>query len=206
LKNKTGGHIFEEIRPLVTIIHRTSHRIFQQLNELIEWAQTQRDKPALKPEKVKLVRGVNQSLELLKDIAIQKKIVLENKVPTDIYVNADYIMLRSIVQNLVTNAIKFTPQHGSITINAQRVGKSVEVRICDSGIGMEAKVRDNLFLDANVTSLAGTNNENGTGLGLVLVKDFVIRHGGALRIESELEKGSCIIFTLSAYGNKRAHM
>ena len=159
----------------------------------------QREKTTLNTEKLHLVSAVDQSLELLKANALQKNIVLENKVPFDIYVNADTLMLRSILQNLVTNAIKYTPQGGLITITAQRIDKMVELCITDSGIGMEADIRENLFTNFNSSSVSGTNNEKGSGLGLILVKDFVTRHGGTIRVESEMGKGTCIIFTVPEY-------
>ena len=200
LSRNTENHIFDGIQPLVKVIHRTSNKILQQLNELVDWAKMQLEKTTFNSEKLHLVHGVDQSLELLKANATQKNIVLENKVPFDIYVNADTLMLRSILQNLVTNAIKYTPQGGLITVTAQRIiDKMVEVGITDSGIGMEADIRDNLFTNSNFASVSGTNNEKGSGIGLILVKDFVTRHGGTIRVESEMGKGTCIIFTVPEY-------
>jgi len=132
-------------------------------------------------------------------MACQKIMFLENKVPFDIYVNADSLMLRSILQNLVTNSIKYTLQGGLINVTAQPIDKMVEVCITDSGIGMEADTRENLFTNSNSTSASGTNNEKGSGLGLGLVKDFVTQHGGTIRVESEMGKGTCIIFTVPEY-------
>ena len=199
LSRDTQNHIFDEVQPLAKIIHRTSRKILQQLNELVDWAQKQREKTTLNPEKLHLVRGMDQSLELLKANALQKNIVLENKVPFDIYVNADTLMLRSILQNLVTNAIKYTPEGGLITVTAQRTGKMVEVCITDSGIGMESHTRENLFTNSHSAPVSGTNNEKGSGLGLILVKDFVTQHGGTIRVESELREGTSIIFTVPEY-------
>ncbi|HEY8690412.1 MAG TPA: HAMP domain-containing sensor histidine kinase, partial [Chitinophagaceae bacterium] len=199
LSRNTENHIFDGIQPLVQVIHRTSNKILQQLNELVDWAKMQLEKTTFNSEKIHLVHGVDQSLELLKANVTQKNIVLENKVPFDIYVNADTLMLRSILQNLVTNAIKYTPQGGLITITAQRIDKMVELCITDSGIGMEAGIRENLFTNFNSSSVSGTNNEKGSGLGLILVKDFVTQHGGTIRVESEMGKGTCIIFTVPEY-------
>ena len=199
LSGKASNHIFEEIQPLVKIIDRTSHNILRQLNELVDWAKMQQEKVTLNSEKLHLVGEVDQSLELLKDIASQKNVILENKVSFDFYVTADKIMLRSILQNLVTNAIKFTPPGGLIAVTAQGIDKMVEVRITDSGIGMEADVRENLFTNYNSVPVSGTNNEKGSGLGLILVKDFVTQHGGTIRVESEKGKGTSIIFTVPEY-------
>ena len=201
LSHDTEDHIFDGIQPYIKVINRTSHKILDQLNELVDWAQLQREKTALHFEKLHLALGIDQSLELLRANALQKNIVLENKVPFSIYVNADILMLRSIVQNLVTNAIKYTPPNGLITVNAQRIDKMVEVSITDTGIGMKADVRKNLFTNSHAASVSGTNNEKGSGLGLILVKDFVAQHNGDMRAESELGKGTRIIFTLPVYMN-----
>jgi signal transduction histidine kinase len=146
-----------------------------------------------------LVQGVDQSLDLLKANALQKSIILENRIPHDIYVNADTLMLRSILQNLVTNAIKYTPQGGLVKVTAKRIDKMVELCITDSGIGMEADIMKNLFDNANSVSISGTNNEKGSGLGLILVNDFVTQHGGTIRVESEIGKGTTIIFSVPSY-------
>lgn len=199
LSRETENSIFNDIQPLTKIIHRTSHKILQQLNELVDWAQKQSEKTIFNSEKLYLVRGVDESFELLKANALQKNIVLENKVAFDIYVNADTLMLRSILQNLVTNAIKYTPQGGLVTVSAQCIDKMVEVCITDTGIGMEANIIENLFTNSNSSSVSGTNNEKGSGLGLILVKDFVTQHGGTIRVESETGKGTSIIFTVPGY-------
>ena len=193
------NHVFDKVQPFAKIIYRSSHNILQQLNELIDWAKKQQEKTIFNPERLYLVGAVNQSLELLKANATQKNIVLENKVPFDIYLKADAIMLRSILQNLVINAIKFSSQGGLVTVVAQRIDKMVEICIIDSGIGMEANIRENLFSKSTTATVAGTNNEKGSGLGLILVKDFVTQHGGNLRVESEIRKGTCIFFTIPEY-------
>ncbi|MEO7802855.1 MAG: PAS domain-containing sensor histidine kinase [Ginsengibacter sp.] len=199
LNIKTEDDVFRKIRPLVRIIDTTSHRILQQLNDLLAWAQGQQHKTILNPAKLNLAYKVDRSLELLIEIAAQKKIVLENKVPIDIYINADKIMLGSIIQNLVTNAIKFTPQNGLITVTANIINHMVEISVTDSGIGMEEVTRKNLFTNQKLTSVPGTNNEKGTGLGLVLVKDFVNQNGGTIRVESKSETGTNFIFTMPKF-------
>ncbi len=202
LNLKTENDIFKEIQPLVKIMDRTSRRIVQQLDDLLEWAQSQQHKTILNHIKLNLAHEVNKSLELLIEIAIQKKIVLENKVPVDIYINADNVMLGSIIQNLVTNAIKYTPQNGIITVTAYIINDMAEIYVTDSGIGIEEVTRENLFTNHKFTSGSGTNNEKGTGLGLLLVKDFVTQNGGTIHVESELGKGSRFIFTLPKYEDR----
>ena len=184
------------IQPFAKIIHRSSHNILQQLNELVDWAKKQQEKTSLNSERIHLIDAVCQSFELLEANASQKNIILENKVTYDIYVKADALMLRSILQNLITNAIKFSLHGGLVTVVAQRIAKLIEVCIVDSGIGMEEAIKENLFVKDNTTSIAGTNNEKGSGLGLILVKDFVTQNGGTLRVESMQGKGTCIFFTV----------
>ena len=163
----------------------------------MEWAKKQREKTNFKPEKLQLVRGINESLELLKASAIQKSVRFENKIAEDIYVNADSLMLRSILQNIVTNAIKFTPQGGGIVkVTAESSESMVEVCIQDFGLGMTNETKEMLLGNAHSASLLGTNKEQGTGLGLLLVKDFVAQHGGTIKIDSELGKGTCFKFTM----------
>ena len=187
-----------DIKNLSNIIHRTAHKIVQQLNELVDWAKKQREKTSFNPKKINLVEGMKDSLELLKGIAAQKEIDLVNTVVNELYVNADSLMFRSIVQNLVTNAIKYTPQKGSITISATLRDKMVEICVADTGIGMNSETLENLFDDFN-SSIRGTNNEHGTGLGLILVKDFVAQHGGTILVESDENKGTCFKFTIPAF-------
>ena len=199
LSRDIDNHVFDEIQPFAKIINRSSNNILQQLNELVAWAKMQKEKTTLYPEKIQLVAAVNQGFELLKDNAAQKNIVFKNKVADDIYIKADALMLRSILQNLVTNAIKFSHPGGLVKVVAQRIDKMVEVCIIDSGIGMDVDISENLFLKNNRQPVTGTNNEKGLGLGLILVKDFVTQNGGALRVESEIRKGTYIYFTIPEY-------
>ena len=187
---------FDPIKPVVEIIHRSSHNILQQLNELVHWAQKQKEKIMFNPEKIHLHSAVDDSFELLKAYATQKNIQFANKVAPDIYVNADALMLRSILQNLVTNAIKYSLNGGEVIVTAEPVGNLIEVCVIDAGIGMDPHTKKNLFSKSHASSIAGTNNEKGSGLGLILVKDFVTQLGGSLRVESEIAKGACVYFTV----------
>lgn len=187
----------DQIRMFADIINRTSQKILTQLNELVEWAKNQREKANFKPEKLHLAHGVNESLELLRANAAQKEIGLENNTNEELYVQADALMFRSILQNLVTNAIKFTPFGGkAVIVSAQPIEGMVEICIQDFGVGMSQDIRELLFGQMNVSSLLGTEQEKGTGLGLMLVKDFVTQHGGRIGVESEPGKGTCFKFTI----------
>lgn len=184
-----------ELKQLSEIINRTSNKILNQLNELVDWAKKQREKTTFNPEKIHLLKGMDESIELLRTNAAQKKIVLENNIPENIYVNADSLMLRSIVQNVVTNAIKYTPHGGCVTLTAEPQDTMVEVCVKDSGIGMTEEIKERLFKQSGPTS-SGTNKEQGSGLGLLLVRDFVTQHGGTIAVESEIGSGTVFKFTI----------
>ncbi|MXV16511.1 hybrid sensor histidine kinase/response regulator [Hufsiella ginkgonis] len=190
----------DRIKMLAGIINRTSNRILTQLNELVEWAKSQREKTEFNKQRLHLVHGINESLELLRGNARQKELKLENNIPHDIYVHADSLMLRSILQNLVTNAIKFTPNGGgAIKVTAQPLNGMVEICVRDFGTGMSEETKKILLGDEHYSSLMGTSQEKGTGLGLLLVKDFVMQHGGTIRVDSELGKGTCFRFTVPRF-------
>ena len=137
LNSPSKNNTFDRIQPFIKIIHRASHNILQQLNELVDWAKMQQKKTTLNPERIHLASAVDQSFELLQYNAAQKNITFENKVPLDIYVKADALMLRSILQNLVTNSIKYGLQGGLVMVTAHRIDKLAEICIIDSGIRME---------------------------------------------------------------------
>jgi signal transduction histidine kinase len=190
----------KELQMVSGIIHRTSNKILQQLNELVEWAKKQRQKTSFNPEKIQLHARIAESLELLKVNAIQKSVRLENNISHDVYVYADSLMLRSILQNIVTNAIKFTPNgEGVVRVSAQPLNSMIEVCVEDSGVGMTLETRERLMENFDITTVPGTNQEKGSGLGLLLVKDFVAQHGGSIAIDSEPGRGTCFKFTVPKF-------
>lgn len=188
----------DQVKQLSQIIHRTSKKLLNQLNEVIEWAKKQSQKTGFYPVRIGLAQGIEESLDLLRSNAQQKKIKLQNHIPKDMEVMADGLMLRSIVQNLVTNAIKYTPEGGSVTINAKRNEQMACIFVEDSGIGMTPEIKERLFINNDRKSLLGTNNEQGSGLGLILVSDFVNQHGGQIDVESNVGSGTTIRFTIPA--------
>ncbi len=195
---KSNSENSPETQHLATIIHRTSNKILEQLNELVNWAKNQREKTSFNPVSIQLRTGIDVSLEILKSNSGQKDIVLENNIRENIFVKADVFMLRSIIQNVVMNAIKFSPQGGIVSVSATFTNSMVEICVQDTGVGMTPEVQQNLFKNISPVSVTGTNNETGSGLGLLLVRDFVTQHGGAISIDSEPGKGTCFKFTIPA--------
>ncbi len=188
----------KETQHLATIIHRTSNKILEQLNELVNWAKNQREKTSFNPVSIQLRNGIDVSLEILTPNAFHKDVKLENSIQEDIFVKADVFMLRSIIQNVVMNSIKYTPHGGIVSVTASIVEHMVEICVTDTGIGMSQEVQQTLFSSISPVSVTGTNNEQGSGLGLLLVRDFVAQHGGAIQVHSELGKGTCFKFTVPA--------
>lgn len=193
----------EEIRKLSDIIYRTSQRVLTQLNDVVDWAMQQQDKFSFNPVCVELEKETDDWLDLLKNNAAQKNIRLENRIPEGLCVHADALMLRSVIQNVVTNAIKYTPEGGYVRLTAVPAGEMVEICVEDNGIGMSAEDREELF--DRRSSRNGTNNEAGTGLGLLLVKDFVGHHGGTIHVESIPGKGTHFKFTVPKAQDPKGH-
>jgi two-component system sensor histidine kinase/response regulator len=186
------------------IIYRSSSNILQQLNELVEWAKQQREKLNFNPHKLKLNDEIKQSLEVLKDNAYQKNIKLNSRINQSIFVKADPFMLRSIIQNLVTNSIKNTEEGGLVTVSAACIGKFglVEISVKDTGSGIPQDKKEKLLEEIHPASSNGINEETGKGLGLILVKDFIAHHGGTIDITSKKGKGTTFKFTLPGFDEK----
>ena len=177
---------------------------YKLLENLLLWSRTQRGNVDFNPQNVDLFSATNETIEVLRPQAKSKLIKLKNQISENIFLKADIDMLSTVIRNLVSNAIKFTHKKGSITINAQKKQHFIEIAIKDTGVGIPPKVLPKLFDISKNTTTEGTENETGTGLGLILCKEFVEKHGGKIWVESEIEKGSSFIFTIP-YGNENAN-
>ncbi len=135
-------------------------------------------------------------LEILNPVAAAKGITITYSSPYDIDVFADIDMLKIVLRNLVSNAIKFTNKNGTININAEENSGNVLISVSDNGIGIPPDNLSKLFDISQVLTTKGTAEETGTGLGLFICKEFVEKHGGKIRVESKVGKGSDFKFTL----------
>ncbi len=188
----------EEIKDFSSSLRESASKIFILLENLLEWARIQQGLIPFQAEQIQLLPLVKESIGVIKDAANNKKIEIVYNIPDATTVFTDTNILQTIVRNLVSNAIKFTPNAGSIFISAlpQDDGLIV-VSIKDTGIGMSQHILDNLFrIDVN-TSRKGTDGETSSGLGLIICKDFIEKQGGKLWVESEEGKGSSFSFTLT---------
>ena len=186
----------EELQEAIKALHSTSENLFELLEGLLTWSRIQRGVLELNPENVNLNEVVNELFELMHPVADKKQIALINETLPNTMVYADPDMLRGIIRNLVSNSLKFTPEGGTISIKHFAEENVDSITVSDTGIGIDKNNLDKIFrIDVHHTT-PGTNNEPGTGLGLILVKELVEKHGGVIEIESEKGKGTNITFTL----------
>ncbi len=169
------------------------------LDNLLIWIVSQQKGESLNPIRIKLQDLFQEIISEANDAATIKNIIINQNIGDEIILNADLQMIKSILRNLVSNAIKFSWNYGEITVSALASDRHVEIAIEDNGIGISLVAQKQLFKIDSFHSTIGTNNEKGTGLGLLICKEFVELHGGNLWIESELNKKSVVKFRIPQY-------
>jgi PAS domain S-box-containing protein len=186
----------EEILSYTEHIKKSAENFFKLLENLLQWGRLQTGKMSVKAERINLFEKADNSIALMLNISTKKEITVKNSIGISLFVKADSIMLDSIIQNLLTNSIKFTPRKGVIEFDARKSGDMIFINIKDTGIGMSKEQLNNIFrIDERNTTL-GTENEPGTGLGVILCKEMIEKQGGNIEIKSEPGKGTEIIFSL----------
>jgi len=185
-----------ERQKIINEFRISAEHLFRLLENLLTWAHSQQGRLPYAPRSLDLDMLAAFVLESVRPQANNKQIQLMMNIPDRMPVMADMDMLETIFRNLVTNAIKFTPKGGSVTISAQQTDDGVEIAVSDTGIGMTAETSANLFQLGAKTRHLGTAGEKGTGLGLILCKEFVQRHGGTICCESAIGQGSVFHITL----------
>ncbi len=196
LLDAINEHDLASIEHDANLIYSVSLQTFRLLENLLDWANSNRGNMIYSPEKFYIGKVFYEIVESQSEFAIKKNINLINTISEDVMISADKNMFRSILRNLISNAIKFTPRKGKIMILTIVKNGFLEVSVKDNGMGMSEEIKNNLFKIGVYQSTKGTEKEKGTGLGLILCKDFVHKHGGELWVESELGKGSTFKFTL----------
>jgi len=189
----------EDIQKFAVIMRTSATNLYSLLGNLLEWSRMQRGLTTFVPSSFQLMQRISESMVYVLEGAVKKEISISYDISENLKVYADKDMVGGIIRNLVSNAVKFTPKGGSIIISVKTVARNfIEISIKDNGIGMNNNMIDHLFcLDVN-TSRTGTEGEYSTGLGLILCKDFIEKHGGKLWVESEVGRGSTFRFTLPA--------
>ncbi len=180
----------------LNLMNDSAQHVYSLLENLLNWSRSQTGKLEFNPVKVDLKILAAENISLIKMNADKKDIAIINEINERTNVFADPNMVSTIIRNLITNAVKFTHKGGEVVISSKKKGNFVEVTVKDSGIGMNEDISSKLFNMKAHHSTKGTEEEGGTGLGLILCKEFVERHGGSIWVESEVDKGSSFRFTL----------
>ncbi|MFA6401975.1 MAG: ATP-binding protein [Salinivirgaceae bacterium] len=187
----------EKIEFQLAILNATANNTFNLLEELLTWIRSQMGKLPFAPHEFNFKSVCNDVIEMMKQNAHEKNIVITQLAADDTKGYADIEMFKTIMRNLISNAIKFTNPGGIITINAVQKHSNITFSVSDNGVGMNQKEVNKLFDVSQTYSTHGTANELGTGLGLLLCKEFVEKHGGKIWVKSEPGKGSTFMFTLA---------
>ncbi|MCK9209905.1 MAG: PAS domain S-box protein [Ignavibacteriaceae bacterium] len=182
-------------------MHQTANNLFALLKNLLEWAQMQKGSMSFQPKELSLSDMIAENVETIKRRSEQKGITVINEATGFINAYADEKMINSVLLNLLSNAIKFTKRNGTVTVKANKVAeKMIEISVSDTGVGMQKSVVEKLFKIGEKTGSKGTEGELSTGLGLLLCREFVEKHGGKIWVDSEEGRGSTFYFTMP--GNK----
>ena len=189
----------DEIQEYIDIVYKSANNTLTLLDNLLNWALSQNKEKNFKPVKINLFDLLKEETESLKTIAGQKQNTISHTIDPGLNVVADLQMVKTILRNLISNAIKYTYDNGEITINALENNRYVEISVKDNGIGISSEKQRKLFKIESFHSTPGTHDEKGSGLGLLLCKEFVELHGGTIHIESEADKGTRFSFTLPHY-------
>ncbi|MBT3382980.1 MAG: hybrid sensor histidine kinase/response regulator [Prolixibacteraceae bacterium] len=177
-------------------LNSTSKNTYNLLQNLLEWSRAQTGNIQVEPSRFLPFGIVDENIKVLMKNAEIKSISIINNIPEDITCYADKNMISTVFRNLISNSTKFTNNGGSIEISATSSNSFHQFCISDNGIGMDQKTVEKLFILTEKVQRSGTNNEQGTGLGLILCKEFIEKNGGEIFVESEPNKGSKFFFTI----------
>lgn len=192
----------DKLQLFIEQIYKYSNNTFNLLENLLQWSMLQTGRTVWKPKTENLADLINENIELLRGNANQKQIDLTWVNPINCYAFYDPNMITTVIRNIISNAIKFTPNNGKITIEVTDSPEKYKILIHDNGVGVSVEDQAKLFrIDSNPSTI-GTSQERGTGLGLILCKDFVEKNGGSIGLTSEPGKGSTFFFTVLKFENK----
>lgn len=188
-----------EVKEIVENLKKSASNVYSLLENLLTWSQLKRDRIKFAPEMLHVKKQVKTSLDALHESVVRKEIAIFIPIPDDLKVFADQQMFHTIIRNLVSNAVKFTPRGGRIDVTARCCADHcIEICVRDSGVGIPAEIKNKLFHLPEKITRTGTDGEAGTGLGISLCKEFVEKHGGRIWVESEVGEGSSFFMTFPA--------
>lgn len=195
LKNELDELPKERIREYSENLHKSIKNTFNLLENLLNWAQLQTKRMTFKEQRIDLYLEIKNILDTFEANFHTKSIQIDFDIKMNLQMDADRNMFRTIMHNLISNAIKYTNPGGNVKVSAFEKNGSVEICVADNGIGMDKSVIDKLFKLNESISTKGTAQERGTGLGLILIKEMVDLHNGIITVESEPGKGTSFILT-----------
>ncbi len=190
----------QKANELSGIILQSAKTTYEMLNNLLLWCRSQQNTIAFEPETLNLHCTVDEALSEVKGQAQKKHIMLINRTSTSDTVWADAQMVQTIIRNITVNSVKYTNEGGLITVAAEQTPEATDIIIEDNGIGMSQETVDKLLVVSRNRSTAGTAGEQGSGMGLLICKEFLSRHNGHIKIESEIGKGSKFIISFPNNG------
>ncbi len=196
LRTKFNSMRADDTANMIELIYQSSRDGYDLLENLLEWSRSQRNQIEFRPGTVNLNQLIQGNLQLLTAMAQSKKISLTTELKESIRLTADSHMLDTVIRNLITNAIKFTRAGGFVSITAEEKEQQVVVAVTDSGIGIDEDELADFFSNIGTKSTQGTFNEKGTGLGLILCKEFITHHHGTIWVERPPMGGSRFIFSV----------
>lgn len=196
LVEEIDGYSLEEIKEITEMLHQSNKNSYKLLEDLLDWSRVQTGMIEFSPQKITLNNLINENIELNKNAALHKNINLCFESAEVVEVEADKNMIETVVRNLLTNAIKFTEKNGEITVILKQKDQKAEISIIDNGIGITDTVKEKLFKINRKATQKGTDNETGSGLGLLLCHEFIKKHKGEIWANGEPGKGSTFKFTL----------
>ncbi|MEI8272411.1 MAG: ATP-binding protein [Paludibacter sp.] len=194
---KLGKYDPLDMESQLKTIHSTAQHGHELLENLLRWARSQTDRIEINSEVFRLCDAVRNCISLLQTQADNKQVKLLCNVSEEILIDSDQDVLETIIRNLMSNALKYSNALGSVTINAENSADEIEISISDTGVGIPEDVQINLFrIDNKLQSQKGTAGEKGSGLGLILCKEFIDKLGGTISVKSEVGKGTTFSFRL----------
>lgn len=199
-----------EKRDFVLMIQDSSKKLFMLLENLLTWSRNQRGQIHFAPAPHEIHKLINNNIDLIREQLTTKKITLINEVDEDLVAYFDYSMIDTVVRNLLSNAVKFTDIDGMIKISTGAINGQddrIKISIEDNGIGMDKRTLNRLFRITQQKSKKGTQGEQGSGLGLIICREFVEKNGGRIWAESVLYECTKFHFTLPLHNdqNKKSH-
>lgn len=202
LSEKLSSFTLGKIEEMIKAINVSLGKTFELLEDTLTWANASLDRIVFSPEHVNISEIISEVNDILKPLANEKNIALINKSDNNSKAFADVYMLKAVLRNLVSNAIKFTNKGGKIEVSVAENGENTIIQVEDNGIGISPETLAKLFNISSIYTSKGTADEKGTGLGLLLCKEFIEKHGGEIRIDSNVNEGTKVSFSIPLKANR----